>query len=140
MTWLDKIATAEVKNVPAGAILLASAAQALGVVGAGLLVNKWPAMDKYAHPLVGGGGAVVVSQLKGQIGESGSNALAMGLGTQAVAPYIGKGIGLLISAVTPKPATPAAPARRSTTTYKAPVGEPSEADLAAAASAGIEAR
>jgi len=144
---MDRIATMEVKNVPAGAILLASVSQALGVVGAGLLVSKWPGMDKYANPVIGGAGAVLIPQLKGFIGENGSKALAIGSGTQAIGPYIGKGINALVSAVTPapaavarRPAVPATTPARPPTTYRAPAGAATEADLAASASAGIESR
>lgn len=140
MTWVDKIATAEKGSIPYGAIFLASLAQAVGVLGAGLLVSKYPQTDKYANPLVGGAGAVIVPQLKKYIGESSSKALAIGFGSQAVAPYIGQGLNYAVSAF--KPAAPAAApaARRPATTYRAPAGAATEADLAASATAGAETR
>jgi len=139
MTWVDKIATAEKGNVPYGAIFLASLAQAVGVLGAGLLVSKYPQTDKYANPLIGGAGAVIVPQLKKYIGESGSKALAIGFGSQLAAPYIGQGLNYVVSAFKPAaPVTP--PAARPATTYRAPAGAATESDLAASATAAAEER
>jgi len=137
MTWVDKIATAEKGNVPYGAIFLASLAQAVGVLGAGLLVSKYPQTNKYANPLIGAGGAVLVPQLKKYIGEPSSKALGIGFGCQVVAPYIGQGLNKVVGVFTP--ATPAAAGRRSAP-YRAPAGVAAEGDLAASATAGAETR
>lgn len=101
-TWVDKIATAEKGNIPYGAIFLASVAQALAVVGAGAMANKWPALGKWSPTLVGGAGAVLVPQGKKFIGESGSKALSIGLGCTAVAPWVGLGLNTAIAGLKPK--------------------------------------
>jgi len=139
MSWLDKIATAEKGKVPYGAIFLASVAQAIGVVSAGALVSKYPQTTKYANPLVGGAGAVLVPQLGKWIGEDGAKALGIGFGTQAVSPYIGRGISSIVGVFTPTPPIPAArrpiAGRRVTPTAGA-----TESELAESATAGTEAR
>lgn len=138
MSWLNTIATAEKGKVPYGAILLASVAQAIGVVSAGALVSKYPQTTKYANPLVGGAGAVLVPQLGKWIGEDGAKALGIGFGCQAVSPYIGRGINSLLGLFTPTP-VPAAGrpiARRPVT----PAAGATESELAASATAGAETR
>jgi len=102
-TWVDKIATAEKGNIPYGAIFLASIAQALAVVGAGAVGNKWPSLGKWSPTLVGGAGAVLVPQGKKFIGESGSKALSIGLGCTAVAPWVGLGLNTAIAGIKRKP-------------------------------------
>ena len=118
-TWVDKIATAEKGNIPYGAIFLASISQALAVVGAGAVANKWPSLGKWAPTLVGGAGAVLVPQGKKFIGESGSKALSIGLGCTAVAPWVGLGLNTAIAGIKPKTpvnnAVLAATQRRQTT-------------------------
>jgi len=139
--FLDKIATAEKGKVPYGAIFLASVAQAIGVVSAGALVSKYPQTTKYANPLVGGAGAVLVPQLGKWIGEDGAKALGIGFGCQAVSPYIGRGINSLVGLFAPTP-VPAAgrPIAGRPTTYRAPVAGATESELAEAATAGAETR
>ena len=143
MSWVDTIATAEKGKVPYGAILLASVAEAIGVVSAGALVSKYPQTTKYANPLVGGAGAVLVPQLGKWIGEDGAKALGIGFGCQAVSPYIGRGINSIVGAFTPTPVPaarkPASIAGRPTA-YRAPVAATSEEDLAQSATAGAETR
>lgn len=140
-TWVDKIATAEKGNIPYGAIFLASVAQALAVVGAGAVANKWPTLGKWSPTLVGGAGAVLVPQGKKFIGESGSKALSIGLGCTAVAPWIGLGLNTAIAGITPKPPVVAGAqtlaSRRAATTQTVQV----TADgLAESAEAGVDSR
>ena len=141
MSWVDTIATAEKGKVPYGAIFLASVAQAIGVVSAGALVSKYPQTTKYANPLVGGAGAVLVPQLGKWIGEDGAKALGIGFGCQAVSPYIGLGINSLVGAFAPSPipagrrVTPRIAGRRVT-----PAAGATESELADSATAGAETR
>jgi len=142
MSWVDTIATAEKGKIPYGAIFLASVAQAIGVVSAGALVSKYPQTTKYANPLVGGAGAVLVPQLGKWIGEDGAKALGIGFGCQAVSPYIGRGINSIVGAFAPTPVpaagrrvTPPIAGRRVTPTAGA-----TESELAESATAGAETR
>lgn len=137
MSWVDTIATAEKGKVPYGAIFLASVAQAIGVVSAGALVSKYPQTTKYANPLVGGAGAVLVPQLGKWIGEDGAKALGIGFGCQAVSPYIGLGINSLVGAFAPSP-IPAA--RRIAGRRVTPAAGATESELADSATAGAETR
>ena len=96
--WTEKIATAEAGNVPYGAILWASIAQALGVLGYGAIQRKWPEnvdLAKWAPTLVGAAGAVLVPQTKKVIGEATAKSLAIGLGNIALAPWIGRGLNMI---------------------------------------------
>lgn len=109
--WTEKIAKAEAGNVPYGAIFLASLAQALGVLGYGALLRKYPAnatLAKWAPTGVGTGGAVLVSQVGKHIGEATAKSMALGLGSMAVSPWIGSVFNTVLY-----PA-PAVPARRPT--------------------------
>ena len=140
-TWVDKIATAEKGNIPYGAIFLASISQALAVVGAGALTNKWPSLGKYSPTLVGGAGAVLVPQGKKFIGESGSKALSIGLGCTAVAPWIGLGINTGIAGLKPK--APVAAGAQTLATQKPATTQTVQVTangLADSAEAGVDAR
>lgn len=142
VTWVDKIATAEKGNIPYGAIFLASIAQALVVVGAGAMTNKWPALGRWTPTLVGGAGAVLVPQGKKFIGESGSKALAIGCGCTAVAPWVGLGLNTAIAGLKPKPpvvagANQLAATQRPATTQTVQV---TADNLADSASAGVDSR
>jgi len=97
--WTEKIATAEAGNVPYGAIFWASIAQAGGVLGAAALRRKWPEnveLAKWADTLVGAAGAVLVPQAKKVIGEATAKSLAIGLGNQALSPWIGRGLNKVL--------------------------------------------
>lgn len=106
--WTEKIATAEVGNVPYGAIFWASIAQALGVLGYGAIQRKWPTntdLAKWAPTLVGTAGAVLVPQTRKFVGEATAKSLAIGLGNIALAPWIGKGLNMIFyPAPSPTPA------------------------------------
>lgn len=140
-TWVDKIATAEKGSIPYGAIFLASIAQALAVVGAGAMANKWPSLGKYAPTLVGGAGAVLVPQGKKFIGESGSKALSIGFGCTAIAPWVGLGLNTAIAAIKPKAPVvaggPTLTTQRPATTQTVQV---TANGLADSAEAGVDAR
>lgn len=105
--WTETVAKTEVQNVPIGAIFWASLAQALGVLGYGALLRKYPAnatLAKWAPTGVGTGGAVLVPQVGKYIGEATAKSMALGLGSMAVSPWIGK---VLNAIVYPAPAVPA---------------------------------
>lgn len=96
---MDKIAKAEFKNVPVGAIFFASLGQAVGVLASGALQRKYPAnatLAKWGHTLVGGAGAVLIPQTKKYIGEATAKSLAIGFGTQAVSPWLGQLFNMIL--------------------------------------------
>lgn len=141
--FLNTIATAQKGGIPYGAILLASVAQAAGVVSVGALVSKYPQTTKYANPLIGGAGAVIVPQLGKWIGEEGAKALSIGFGTQAVSPYIGRGINSLVGLFAPTPIVarrPTPPIAGRPTPYNGPAPGASESELADSATAGAGTR
>ena len=97
--WTEKIATAEVGNVPVGAIWWASLAQALSVLGYAAIQRKWPEnaeLAKWAPTLVGTAGAVVVPQTGKVIGEATAKSLAIGCGNVAVAPWLGRLFNMIL--------------------------------------------
>ena len=105
--WTEKIAKAEVGNVPYGAIFLASLAQAGCVLGYAALQKKWPenaTLAKWAPSIVGGAGAVLVPQTGKVIGEATAKSLAIGCGNVLVAPWLGRLFNMILY--------PAVPARR----------------------------
>lgn len=96
---MDRIAKAEFKNVPVGAIWWASLGQAGGVLISGALQRKYPAnatLAKWGHTLVGGAGAVIIPQTKKYIGEATAKSLAIGFGTQAVSPWLGQLFNMIL--------------------------------------------
>lgn len=115
MKWTDKIATAEVGNIPYGAIFWASLAQALGVLGYAAIQKKWSTytqLAKWAPTLVGTAGAVLVPQTKGFVGEATAKSMAIGLGNVALAPWIGQLLNAIVSAAGGGTSTARRPAQR----------------------------
>ena len=96
---MDRIAKAEFKNIPVGAIWWASLGQSLGVLTSGALMRKYLAnatLAKWGHTLVGGAGAVLVPQTKKYIGEATAKSLAIGFGTQMVSPWLGQLFNMIL--------------------------------------------
>lgn len=96
---MDRIAKAEFKNVPVGAIWWASLGQSIGVLTSGALQRKYPAnatLAKWGHTLVGGAGAVIIPQAKKYIGEATAKSLSIGFGCQAVSPWLGQLFNMIL--------------------------------------------
>lgn len=96
---MDRIAKAEFKNIPVGAIWWASLGQSAGVLISGALQRKYPAnatLAKWGHTLVGGAGAVIVPQTKRYIGEATAKSLAIGFGTQMLSPWLGQLFNMIL--------------------------------------------
>jgi len=97
--WTETIAKAEKGNVPYGAIFWASLGQTGGVLLTAALRRKWPGsteLAKWGDTLVGTAGAVLVPQAKKLLGEATAKSLAIGFGSQALAPWMGVGLNKIL--------------------------------------------
>lgn len=112
MKWTDKIATAEVGNIPYGAIFWASLAETGEVLLLTALRRKWPTsaeLAKWGDTLVGTAGAVLVPQGKKFLGEATAKSLAIGFGNRALAPWMENALNKILF-----PTPPVTVARKQT--------------------------